>query len=156
MENTHNACVCVGFCNRLHLDYASCRCTGLLLQPWICNVFTQAFKQLCEDYPSLCRDWALLCPSTCYNDIQLQESVEKNSGAQRSIGACPSTPRRIYDGVQARDSFKQIFVCCGFCLYVVLGTLVDHYHPNALRFHWNDATKCSTAMHFLPEFVQCY
>jgi len=117
-------------------------------------VFKRAFKQLREDYPLLCRNWTLLCPSICHNDIQPQESLEEDSGTQYGIGGCSSTPRRRYHGVQARDSYKQIFVCFGFCLHVVLDTLVDHHHPNKLQRHWNDATKFSTAMHFLRELIQ--
>ena len=154
MEITNNAGFCVVFCGRLHLGDASRRFTGFLLQPWICSVFKRASQQLCYDYPLLCHDWILLCPSTCHYNIQLEENLEKNSGAQRGIRACSSTSKRRYDSLQAWDSFKQIFVCCSFCLHVVLGTFVDHHHHNALQRRWNDATKCSTPVHFPHKFVQ--
>ena len=135
MEITHSACLCMGFCGQLHFYYASGRFAGILLPPWICSALKRAFRKLWESYPLLCRDRALLCLSPCCNDIQLQESLEKDSGDQHSIGAYSSTPTRRDDSLKARDSFKQIFVCCGFCLHVVLDTLVDHHHPNALQHH---------------------
>ena len=49
------------------------------------------------------------CPTTCYKGIQLQESLEKDVVTQRGIGACTPTPRRWYDGLQARNSSKLSF-----------------------------------------------
>lgn len=77
------------------------------------------------------------------------QSLEKDVGTQRGIGACTPTPRRWYDGLRARNSSKQIFVCWRFSLYIVLDTLLDHLHPNALQFHWNNVQLlCNFSLNF--------